>query len=339
MTIAQPTPRTASPWIIGRRVDLSLVIGGSLAGYLYLGLFTLAHLPASFLWWFWSLGFDGTHIFATASRTYFDREARQRHAALLFGSLAFFFLLGPALVLAGWKDYLALLVAVWAYYHVMRQHYGFLVLYKVKSRDLRPLDNFLDRAFLGGMLVFPPFHRFFIHHPEELGLPFSLARWETPAWIAVAVTVTIYLARQFVRWRAGDPLNGPKYLLLAAVIPLHWLTFAFLSWQAATPTVTIVHNLQYHAIVWFHNRNRYGVSDAGARNGRIPATVSRSLLAYAAIGLVFSALYRIPGFQLGAVSNLAFGFFCGFGLTHYYLDSRIWRVRHDPGLRHALALA
>jgi hypothetical protein len=123
--------------------------------------------------------------------------------------------------------------------------------------------------------------------------------------------------------------------LLAAVIPLHWLTFAYLSWQAAVPTVTIVHNLQYHALVWFHNRNRYA---GEARYGRVPAAVSRSLFAYAAIGLVFSVLYRVPGFQLGQVSDLAFGFFCGFGLTHYYLDSRIWRVRHDPGLRAALQM-
>ena len=66
--------------------------------------------------------------------------------------------------------------------------------------------------------------------------------------------------------------------------------------------------------------------------------MSRSLAAYIAMGLVFSALYRIPGFQLGRVSDLAFGFFCGFGFTHYYLDSRIWRVRHDPGLRQALQM-
>ena len=65
----------------------------------------------------------------------------------------------------------------------------------------------------------------------------------------------------------------------------------------------------------------------------------QSRCAYVAAALVFSALYRIPGFQLGQVSDLAFGFFCGFGLTHYYLDSRIWRVRHDPGLRDALQLA
>jgi ABC-type uncharacterized transport system permease subunit len=66
--------------------------------------------------------------------------------------------------------------------------------------------------------------------------------------------------------------------------------------------------------------------------------VSRSLLAYVLVGLGFSLAYRIPGFELGKVSDLAFGFFCGFGLTHYYLDSRIWRVRHDPGLKAALGL-
>jgi hypothetical protein len=338
--VAQPIPISSeSRWIIGRGVDLSLVIGSGFAGYIYLLLFVVLHVPMSFMWWFWSLGFDGTHIFGTASRTFFDKEARARNRTLLFGSLIFFFSLGPVMVLAGGKGYLALLVAVWAYYHVIRQHYGFMVLYKVKNRDLQPLDNTLDRIFLGVMLVFPPFHRFFMHHPEELGLPFSLARFETAGWVVVAATVLVYGVRQAARWAAGDRLNRPKYLLLLAVIPLHWLTFAFLSWQAATPTVTIVHNLQYHAIIWFHNRNRYGARDARAHNGRIPAAVGHSLLAYGAVALIFSALYRIPGFQLGNISDLAFGFFCGFGLTHYFLDSRIWRVRHDPGLRQALQLA
>ena len=70
----------------------------------------------------------------------------------------------------------------------------------------------------------------------------------------------------------------------------------------------------------------------------MPAAVSRSLLVYAGVGLAFSLAYRIPGFELGKVSDLAFGFFCGFGMTHYYLDSKIWRVRHDPGLRTALGM-
>ena len=328
---AAPGPR----WIINRTVDLSLVIGSVAAGYIYLLLYAGLQVPITYLWWFWSVGFDGTHIFGMASRTYFDREARARNGRLFYGSLVFFFALGPALVLAGWKAWLYLLVGVWAYYHVIRQHYGFMVLYKVKNRDLAPVDNLLDRVFLGVTMVLPPFHRFFIHHPQEIGIPFSFPRLETPMWILLGATVAVYLARQVQRLRAGASPDVPKYLLFAAIVPLHWLTFAYMSWQAAVPTVTIVHNLQYHALIWFHNRNRYGGRE---QFGAVPAAVSRSLLAYAGIALLFSALYRIPGFQLGKASDLAFGLFSGFGLTHYYLDSRIWRVRHDPGLRQALQL-
>ncbi len=338
-TSAPSGARFRSRWIVGRGVDLWLVIGSSLAGYLYLLLYTALHVPISLLWWFWSVGFDGTHIFGTASRTFFDQEARSRNRKLLFGSALVFFSLGPAMVLAGGKGYLALLVGVWAYYHVVRQHYGFMVLYKVKNRDLGRFDNTLDRVFLGVMTVAPPFHRFFLHHPEELGLHFSLTHLETPIWITVIAVGALWLGRQWMRWRGGEAANVPKLLLLGGVIPLHWLTFAYMSWMAAVPTLTIVHNLQYHAIIWFHNRNRYATADSAERHGRIPAAVSRSLLAYIVVGLVFSVLYRIPGFALGQVSDLAFGFFCGFGLTHYYLDSRIWRVRHDPGLREALQLS
>ncbi len=335
-TPAAPERAALRPrWIINRTVDLSLVIGSAAAGYVYLLLYAGLHVPITYLWWFWSVGFDGTHIFGMASRTFFDRDARARNGKLFYGSLVFFFTLGPALVLAGWKGWLYLLVGVWAYYHVIRQHYGFMVLYKVKNRDLAPVDNLLDRVFLGVTMVLPPFHRFFIHHPRELGIPFSFPRAETPMWILLGATVAVYLARQVQRYRSGAAPDIPKYLLFAAVIPLHWLTFAYMSWQAAVPTVTIVHNLQYHALIWFHNRNRYGGRED---HGAIPAAVSRSLFAYAGVGLLFSALYRIPGFELGQVSDLAFGLFSGFGLTHYYLDSRIWRVRHDPGLREALQL-
>src|ERR1019366_6970174 len=74
--VAPAVARPRSRWIVSRSVDLSLVIGGSLAGYVYLLLFTVCHAPISYVWWFWSVGFDGAHIFGTASRTFFDAEAR-----------------------------------------------------------------------------------------------------------------------------------------------------------------------------------------------------------------------------------------------------------------------
>jgi hypothetical protein len=190
------------------------------------------------------------------------------------------------------------------------------------------------------MLVYPPFHRFFVHHPDELGMPSKIALTgiDPVLWTAVGVTAAMWIGRQVMRARKREILNVPKLLLFAGIMPLHWLTFAYMGWQAAVPTVTIVHNLQYHALIWFYSSNRYAGEDARQRFGRIPSAVTRSLIGYLAMALVFSALYRVPGFHLGKASQLAFGFFCGFGLTHYYLDSRIWRVRQDPSLRQALQL-
>src|SRR5215470_4322477 len=118
ITVARPVATAPGRhWIVSRGVDLSLIIGSAAAGYIYLLLYTALHVPISLLWWFWSVGFDGTHIFGTASRTFFDSEARVRDRKLLFGSLIVFFSLGPAMVLAGLKGWLYLLVGVWAYYH------------------------------------------------------------------------------------------------------------------------------------------------------------------------------------------------------------------------------
>jgi hypothetical protein len=336
--LSEPRPQ----WLISRRIDLLFIIGSALAGYVYLGLYAGAAVPITLLWWFWSVGFDGTHIFGMASRTYFDNEAMRRQGRMLIAGALFFFSLGPALIALGGKRVLVLLLGTWAYYHVVRQHYGFMVLYKVKNRDLAPEDNRIDRNFLAVMLAAPPIFRYVVFHPEELRLPprFALAQI-APAlpWILAAacgLVAAVWTARQVIKWRTDGSLNPPKLLLLGAVIPLHWLTFYWMNVQAAIPTVTIVHNIQYHALIWWHNRNRY--ADSAAGHGRVPRAVSRSLLTYAAAAILFSVLYRVPGFSLSRISDLAFGFFCGFGMTHYWLDSKIWRVREDPELRTALRL-
>ncbi|MBI3208525.1 MAG: hypothetical protein HYZ37_06445 [Candidatus Solibacter usitatus] len=324
-----------SKWIIGRRADLALILGSPLAGYLYLILNVAFQLPFSWLWWVWSVGFDGTHIFAMATRTYLDAGERRKRGTLLWGSLLVFFSVGPLMVLAGLKALLWIVVGVWAYYHVMRQHYGFLMLYKLKNADLQSKTQ--DGWFLMLMLTAPPFLRFFIRSPQELGIPerFALGRmipgFEILFWTGLAALTASYL----VNLLREDSFNAPKLMLLGGVIPLHWLTFHYMSWQASVPTVTIVHNLQYHALVWLHNQNKYA---AGTRLGTVPAAVTRSLMLYLAAGLAFSLLYRVPGYYLGQVSDLAFGLFCGFGLTHYYLDSRIWRLRSDPELAETLQL-
>ena len=52
------------------------------------------------------------------------------------------------MVLAGAGLVFFFMAALWAYYHLVKQHYGFMVLYKKKNNDLAPIDNALDRLLL-----------------------------------------------------------------------------------------------------------------------------------------------------------------------------------------------
>ena len=59
---------------------------------------------------------------------------RQNRARLLWSLL--FFAIGPVLVLAGFGFVFLFVAALWAYYHLVKQHYGFMVLYKKKTEIL-----------------------------------------------------------------------------------------------------------------------------------------------------------------------------------------------------------
>src|SRR4030095_3094948 len=96
----------------------------------------------------------------------FDRSERQNRARLLWGSLLFF-AVGPLMVFAGAGLIFFFLAALWAYYHLVKQHYGFMVLYKKKNNDLAPVDNALDRLFL--LFAFNyPFVAFIARDPEAM---------------------------------------------------------------------------------------------------------------------------------------------------------------------------
>src|SRR6185295_8793850 len=75
--------------------------------------------------------------------------------------------IGPALVLLGFGLTFFFVAALWAYYHLVKQHYGFMVLYKKKNNDLAPVDNALDRLLL--MFAFNyPFVAFIAGDPAAM---------------------------------------------------------------------------------------------------------------------------------------------------------------------------
>jgi hypothetical protein len=367
--ITQAQPRAISlRWIINAREDLVWFVGSVASSYALLILYVAGVLPLVPMVAGWAILIDAPHVFGTLSRTYFDASEWKTRKRLLLGSLLFF-IVGPTLVLLGLGFTFFFVAALWAYYHLVKQHYGFMVLYKKKNNDLSPVDNALDRWLL--MFAFNyPFVAFIANDPSAMARvpPMLRSGVNSVAMLLLVGTIglgVLWLARQIQRAVLRQTLDLPKYLLLAAAIPMHWIVLLTPMPNkpiAIVAILTIYHNLQYHRLIWFHNqkystaRGSERVDDSVARRKQYgPAElISRRLLYYIAFGILFGLLYQgprqilgyfslksshgVPTAELSVPIQLGVAFLWGYAFIHYYLDSKIWRVRRDPSVGKALKM-
>ena len=365
----QARPRAISlRWIISGREDLIWFVGSVASSYALLVLYVAGILPLIPMAAGWAILIDAPHVFGTLSRTYFDASEWKTRKRLLLGSLLFF-VVGPTLVLLGLGSTFFFVAALWAYYHLVKQHYGFMVLYKKKNNDLAPVDNALDRILL--LFAFNyPFVAFIANDPNAMARvpPMLRSGVNSVAMLLLAGTIVLgiaWLGRQIQRAVLRQTLDVPKYLLLAAAIPMHWIVLLTPMPNkpiAIVAILTIYHNLQYHRLIWFHNQ-KYSYR-AGRGNDRADdqvalkkkygpaALISRRLLYYIAFGILFGIIYQgprqilgyfgmraphgAPTTELALPIQLGIAFLWGYAFIHYYLDSKIWRVRRDPSVGKAL---
>ncbi|MES2643264.1 MAG: hypothetical protein V4850_27520 [Myxococcota bacterium] len=357
---------SARPWIIDATQDRVFLFGGVAAS----AALTLAILVSGELapwWWVWVIALDGPHLFATLARTYLDPAEWQARGGLLRGSLLWF-LAGPAFLglaaISGSGLPVALFLtaaSLWAWWHVLRQHLGFVGLYARVSGETDAGDAAWDRAALyTGMLA--PFVAFALGHPQARPM---LGLTGTPTWEPVVAAILWGLtAAVSLGWglrvlsarRAGRASSGPKVAYLALV--LAWTAIVLsppianrLPIGGITIAVTAWHNVQYHALVWHYKRNRYRTEPAA--HGWA-AVVGRSFLTYALVGIAFTLAYRLPNCGFGSPPGCATGttplfaglslpvigetLFWGFALHHYFVDQYIWRPSRDTRLRADLRL-
>ncbi len=299
-------------------------------------------LPLQVVWLF---GVDGPHVLSTVTRTYFDRAERKTLGWWLW--IVFpLLLVGPVMALAGQAALFFLVAFCWQQFHVAKQHLGFVMIYKAKNRERDPADRTLDRWFLLASLCLPL--GLFVEH-AHLRLPVLATRLlSLTVLLAYGALGMAWLARQVHKFRAGAEMNWPKLALFAAVVPLQWLAFAFArnfgaagTLQAAIP-LGLFHGLQYHRLMWFHNRNRYSEPEALVRNGLAARLVSSVAVYLAvAIGLNFVLAFLLPrilAFESTQSTQVLQAALWGISFTHYCLDARIWRVRNDKGLAVALRM-
>ncbi|GEN07027.1 hypothetical protein SAMN05443572_104349 [Myxococcus fulvus] len=369
LTVAA-APRTG--WLVDRRHDLISTVGGACASLVLVGLHAGAGVSSLALWWAWVLVLDGPHLFATVSRTYLDAREWKTRRRLLLGSLGWFALgpvcFGVSLLVGSKLPFVVFLTfaALWAYWHVVRQHYGLMRLYQRKSGETSRVDQRLDSVTLYVGLI-APFVAFAVTHPgarKQLGLT-GTPSWE-PVVAAACFTLVAAVAlssagRQVWRWRTGQPVNGPKLLMMGAAVGLSAVVFwpsvsARMDFIMFAVAVTAFHNVQYHGIVWFYHRNRYHSAGVDAASFGWAPKVSQRFIFYAVCGIAFTVAYRGLGCGFGAhpgcgvfdaklalgtgltLRDFMAGFIWGFALHHYYLDQRIWRVSKDAGLHQDLKL-
>jgi len=312
--------------------------------------------PAVLLVFLWGALIDGPHVWGTYARTYGAPREDEAARAGLPGPWAWGLLLvGPAVALADqallatglaaprpsllgqagplFPAFLAV-AYLWAFWHLIRQHYGFLSLYRRKAGETSRAGARLDAAILWVGASWPFLRYSLTPAYAASGLPVLVPlAWAEPLRRALDVgagglllaLVGLALSGRVERFRLG-----PKHLLLVTVIGLH----AFVFWALdhllpITAALTIYHNLQYQRIVWQFERGR----------GRTP---SGGLLPYLALGVLLGLVWygpRILGVAATAnplLRNLLLGLGWGVAFHHYFVDGRIWKARR-PSLRQALA--
>jgi hypothetical protein len=378
--------RISTQWIIGKRVDLFAFIGGALAGYMVFFMHAGLGWDMLLIYALFVTCLDTPHFFGTYLRTYLDKKEFKARKTFLLASLLWI-IAGPLVLLgcyglfrAGVENYkmpldvFVLVVGIWAYWHVVRQHYGFMRLYQVKNGE-RAKSNARQDGLLMHLGLLLPFVVFVLRHPESrraFGLPAEFPAgpsWEYYVFGAVAAVLSYliiaFVVREAGRVRRGEPLNVPKILLFTAVLPLHMvvcfsqsvLTAPLITFSAF---VTIYHDIQYHVLVYCHQQNRFR-DNAQAKEHGIAALLSKNVFVFGAAALSFGLLVRGFGcsiqvfdgakqcFMPALVSKVhLFGtvnsdtllavFFLGFPCHHYFVDQFIWKPSKDERLQRDLKL-
>ena len=335
--VSLPAPWRTT-WIISKRDDLTWFIGSAAVSYLAFGLMATG-FPIMLIYLIWLIGIDGPHVIATVTRTYFDKQERQRLGWFLW-IIVPLMIAGPAMVWLGMASLFYLFAVCWQHYHIIKQHYGFIMLWKAKNKDRDVVDMKLDRWFLLTSTVLPL--ALFVVKTRLAGFVWA----ERAGMAAVAMYIAfagVYLIHQIKKLRAGLPMNTPKLLLLAVLVPLQWLIFMHAATLGADGimragiTLGLFHSFQYHRLLWFHNRNRYAVPEGREKYG-LAAFFAKDfgIYIFTAIGLhiILSVLPQTMNPGVAWITAAIWGI----PFTHYMLDSKIWKVRGNKELATALKL-
>ncbi|MEO0336631.1 MAG: hypothetical protein AAF202_09555, partial [Pseudomonadota bacterium] len=150
-------------WIVSANFDINLFILPVLLSLSAVLILYENLVSAALLWWGYTILFDVPHLYFTHIRTFFDPEEREFFGPMIRRSFLWF-LVGPACGLAAHSladdlpvELFFVGVITYGYFHILRQHYGFLAIYQGKNKEpagsKNPVEYWLFHAVMA--LPFP----------------------------------------------------------------------------------------------------------------------------------------------------------------------------------------
>lgn len=364
---------TSSVWIRNPIYDLGLVTGGAF--------FTLAIAAMAFsnplllplFFWIWIVGFEGSHFWATFTRTYFDRKFREENKPVLLGSLVFF--LFPALALWAQSssnqsiEYATLygfFIFCWSLYHNARQHYGFMSIYSGKIGVSSDLKSKLTRA-LYMVICFAQAH-FLLNFKIQGVFGLSTAASVNPtlgflvnelpmALTAFGILYFIKIGFETVDTHGRAALMPLVYIGTCAIFYSTMFYYIaprdhFVQNLSGIETLMLIaimnslfHNIQYHAIVYHYGQKRYQTPQPNKAFGSA-RWINKNLASYIGFALTLGLVFAGIVWNLGDWPNVfgqwtqnsgmqpwAYVLFFGIIGHHFYLDQKIWRPSKNKELK------
>jgi hypothetical protein len=258
---------------------------------------------------------------------------------------------------------LMLVVLAWDHQHTIMQQHGFGRIYDFKARTGAPATGRWDLAlhwilYTHLFLNAPMFRHIWLRELYQMNIRVSVAFVEAllaVSWAVLFGFLLLYAVHVLRTVRGGQPVNPVKYAFLFSSYFLWyftaWHTNSILLYAIAH---RIMHGLQYIVMVWFFldrqkvkGEARPGFWTRISGEGKLRWFVGTAIV-YAVFyqfligvpldqfgfGVVNFAHYQaIPQFDLpalgpqGGYELFSLTMLNVYGMTHYYVDSFIWKVR------------
>lgn len=353
---------TKNIWVRNSKFDLSLISGGAIISFTIV--FILLHKPLyiPLFFWIWISLFEGTHIWATISRTYFDKEFALNNKRLLLTSLIFFII--PYIILElnasskslPFNSIYTFCIFIWALFHIARQHYGFISIYsnkinlppKIKQKVCLSLYSaiVIPQLYYLFTLRLPNFVFHYLPRVNVVQAQFFIAKILIYLSLISLLAVLIFLFRFYETYKKRS-LAILNYIIICFLFyscMYYYITHQDNFYQSAlginlfllvTIMNSLFHNIQYHAFIWHYSQKRY--KDSTFQNYGLASLINKKTTHYLLFCLVTCCISYFIASNLGLwpnhegfietqkFSQLSYILFFGLVSHHFYVDQKIWK--------------